>query len=335
MVISDDLFEAYLKCKTEAFQLFLADPGHIRPPGSICEWQWKIRNDFRREYINRLASENQNVCLTGVLTKDQLKVREYQWIINPEITSEDLASKPELLENISFYSQSTNDCSYIPVRLTPSEKINKHHKQLLAFDAFVLGKSTGQFPTFGKIIYGRQKIVARVKVIELIPKVELLVEDLRAMLEKNVDPHFALNRHCPECEFESQCRNKAAKDDDLSLLGGISPKEMLKLRSKGIFTVTQLSYTFRPRRRKSRGRITKYDKYHYALKALAIREKTTYIAGILEFSPVGTLVYIDVEGIPEQNFYYLIGVRAVSCSSSLDGRFEGVVWVCINRLITQ
>jgi hypothetical protein len=125
MVISDDLIEAYLKCKTKAYQLFLADPGRIRPSGSICEWQWKIRNDYRREYINKLASENQNVCFTGVLTKDQLKVREYQWIINPEITSGDLASRPELLENLSLHSQNTNDSSYIPVRLSPSEKINK------------------------------------------------------------------------------------------------------------------------------------------------------------------------------------------------------------------
>jgi predicted RecB family nuclease len=290
MVISDDLIEAYLKCKTKAYLLFLADPGWLRLTDSIGEWQWKIRNDFRCEYINTLTSENQNVCFIGALTKDQLKLRKYQWIINPEITSDDLASKPELLENTSFHSPKTSNGNYIPIRLFPSEKINKYHKQLLAFDALVFGKFTGQFPTFGKIVYGQQQLVARVKLNELIPKVELLVEDLRAMLEKNVAPLFALNRHCPECEFESQCRDKAAKDDDLSLLGGISPKEMLKLRSKGIFTITQLSYTFRPRRRKSRSSIKRYDKYHYALKALAIREKTTYIAGTPDFAPDGTLV---------------------------------------------
>jgi hypothetical protein len=108
MVISDNLIEAYLKCKTKAYQLFLADHGRLRHTRSICEWQWKIRNDFRHEYINMLTSENQNVCFIGALTKDQLKVREYKWIVNPEITSEDLASKPELLENISFDSQNTN-----------------------------------------------------------------------------------------------------------------------------------------------------------------------------------------------------------------------------------
>src|SRR5438876_5495731 len=49
-------------------------------------------------------------------------------------------------------------------------------------------------------------------------------------------------------------------------------KERRKLHSKGIFTVTQLSYTFRPRWRPKRMR-DKQEKYHHSLKALAIREK--------------------------------------------------------------
>jgi hypothetical protein len=66
--------------------------------------------------------------------------------------------------------------------------------------------------------------------------------------------------------------------DDLSLLASMSAKERRKLRTKGIFTVTQLSYTFRPRRRPKRLR-DKREKYHHSLKALAIREKKIHIVG--------------------------------------------------------
>jgi predicted RecB family nuclease len=66
--------------------------------------------------------------------------------------------------------------------------------------------------------------------------------------------------------------------DDLNLLSSMSAKERQKLRSKGIFTVTQLSYTFRPRRRPRRQR-DKREKYHHALKALAIREQKIHIVG--------------------------------------------------------
>jgi len=88
----------------------------------------------------------------------------------------------------------------------------------------------------------------------------------------------------------------------------MSEKERKKFHSKGIFTVTQLSYTFRPRRRPKRLR-DKREKYHHALKALAIREKKIHIVGSPELKIDGTPVYLDVEGLPDRDFYYLIGVR--------------------------
>src|SRR5208283_4508927 len=92
------------------------------------------------------------------------------------------------------------------------------------------------------------------------------------------------------------------------LLARMSEKERKKLQSKGIFTVTQLSYTFRPRRRPKKLR-DKREKYHHALKALAIREQKIHIVGSPELKLKGTPVYLDVEGLPDRDFYYLIGVR--------------------------
>ena len=79
-------------------------------------------------------------------------------------------------------------------------------------------------------------------------------------------------------------------------MAGMSAMERQELRSNGIFTVTQLSYTFRPRRRPKRLR-DKREKYHHALKALAIREKKIHIVGSPELKIEGTPVYLDVEGL--------------------------------------
>jgi len=120
--------------------------------------------------------------------------------------------------------------------------------------------------------------------------------------------------------------------DDLSLLAGMSAKERQKLRSKGIFTVTQLSYTFRPRRRPKRMR-DKREKYHHALKALAIREKKIHIVGSPELKIEGTPVYLDVEGLPDRDFYYLIGLRIGHGDSAVQHSLwadtvedEGKIW---------
>src|SRR5208337_1194439 len=82
---------------------------------------------------------------------------------------------------------------------------------------------------------------------------------------------LVLNRHCQECQFRARCRSKAHEIDDLSLLSGMTEKERSRHRSKGIFTVTQLSYTFRPRRTPKRVK-AQSKPHNFALQALAIRE---------------------------------------------------------------
>ena len=56
-----------------------------------------------------------------------------------------------------------------------------------------------------------------------------------------------LNSHCPICEFKDRCRSEAINRDDLSLLRGMSEKEILAQRKRGINTVTQFACTFRPK----------------------------------------------------------------------------------------
>jgi hypothetical protein len=120
-----------------------------------------------------------------------------------------------------------------------------------------------------------------------------------------------LKRHCAECEFQAQCRQKAIEADDLSLLSGMSEKERKRHRGKGIFTVNQLSYTFRPRRTPKRAKNP--GKPHYlALQALSIRDNTVYVHGNPQLPDSKCQVYLDIEGLPDSEFYYLIGALIVS-----------------------
>ena len=91
----------------------------------------------------------------------------------------------------------------------------------------------------------------------------------------------------------------------------MTEKERRKQHDKGIFTVTQLSYTFRPRRRSA----PEVMKHQHALQALAIRKKQIHILGTPALSAAGTPVYFDVEGDPDRDFYYLIGLRTRSAGS--------------------
>ena len=79
----------------------------------------------------------------------------------------------------------------------------------------------------------------------------------------------------------------------------------------------QLSYTFRSPRRSA----PTPPKHQSALKALAIRKNQIHILGAPAFSLPRTPVYVDVEGDPHRDFYYLIGLRVASESQPLRHSF--------------
>jgi hypothetical protein len=133
-------------------------------------------------------------------------------------------------------------------------------------------------------------------------------------------PQVILNKHCSVCEYQMQCRQIATEKDELTLLSGLTEKERKRQNNKGIFTITQLSYTFRARRKPKRLE-AKPEKFSHALRALAIREHKIYIAGKPKLNIKGKLVFLDVEGNPELDFYYLIGLRITNEDSFVQHSF--------------
>src|SRR5262249_5861947 len=142
----------------------------------------------------------------------------------------------------------------------------------------------------------------------LVGDVRKKIDKIAMMLTSSAPPELILNRHCGECEFQARCHKEATQKDDLSLLSNMTAKDGKQLNSRGTFTVKQLPFTFLPRRRPKKMR-DKQEKYHHSLKALAIRENKIHVAGRPELRIEGTPVFFDVEGIPDRDFYYLIGLR--------------------------
>jgi predicted RecB family nuclease len=133
---------------------------------------------------------------------------------------------------------------------------------------------------------------------------------------------------------------RSQEKDELSLLARMTEKERRKQHSRGILTVTQLSHTFRPRRRAKR--LTGLPKKHdLALQALAIREHKIHIVGKPEFKITGTPVYVDVESVPDRNLYYLIGLRTSHSGQSVQNSYwaddrlqEREIWSCFLRTLS-
>jgi predicted RecB family nuclease len=212
---------------------------------------------------------------------------------------------------------------------------------VLAFDALVLSAATGQAPPFGQIIYGAAYAVAKVQWEAWIPSAQAVLGKITAQQASRTPPPLVLNTHCAACEFQAYCRQRALEKDDLSLLSGMTAQEMQKQHSKGIFSVTQLSYTFRARRTPKRF-AAKPEKYSHALRALALRERKMHLAGKPALTLKGNPVYLDVEGVPDRDFYYLIGMRCTSGDADIHASFwandvseEQEMWVALLQALAQ
>jgi hypothetical protein len=100
----------------------------------------------------------------------------------------------------------------------------------------------------------------------------------------------------------------------------MTAKERAKCNAKGVFSITQLSYGYRPRRRKrkrpdaessnkSGKRATPIVRNDHKLKALAVKKDQIHVVGAASIKLDGTPTFLDVEGMPDRDFYYLVGLR--------------------------
>jgi predicted RecB family nuclease len=307
MKITLDVFEAYIKCRTKCWLRATDEPS---VGGSYAEWVKAQNRAYRVSETRRLVAEfpNNEVALSA----DMKGLKAAKWrlastlVVQAQMDSYALESELHALERVPAAGRA-KPTRFIPIRFVFTNKLSKDDKLLLSFDAFVLSKSLGREVSIGKIVHGDDHATLKLKTSAMISEVRKRLERIATLLSNPAPPDLILNPHCPECEFQASCRQAAEKKDDLSLLPNMSAKERKQFHSKGLFTVTQLSYTFRARRRPKR-LAGKREKYHHSLKALAIREQKIHIVGSPELKIESTPVYLDVEGLPDRDFYYLIGV---------------------------
>jgi predicted RecB family nuclease len=355
MRISSPIFDAFIKCATKCH---LRSLGEVGSGNEYAEWVRGRDESYGREaarLLQEAVPEAERVVAPPAT--ENLKAAKWRLAVDLVAQTPDspdghgresqpnegtpergAACSEHLLESrIHAIERVPSEgwgkpAQFVPIRFMFRNKLTKDDRLLLAFDAVVLSQVLGREVSLGKIIHGDDHATLKVKTSALVGEVRKRLEKLAILLSNSAPPDLVLNRHCAECEFQARCRKIAIEKDDLSLLASMSAKERNKLRSKGIFTVTQLSYTFRPRRR-PKGLRNRREKYHHSLKALAIRDKKIHIVGSPELKIEGTPVYLDVEGLPDREFYYLIGARMGNGESAVQHSLwadtvedEGKIW---------
>jgi predicted RecB family nuclease len=300
--ISSELFLDYLKCP---YKVYLKSTGKL---GTISDFQ-KLEVKLKKDYANyayRILSKSyptEQISISPKYLIYALK-NNYKLIIKAHATIDHLSAYFDAI--ILSKEKHTSKCH--PILLVYNENIHKHDRLLLALSGLALTKITNRQAGYGRIIRGKTFTSTRVYIDKLIPSVEQILSEIVRIFDGKTSPKMRLNDHCQVCAFNHYCHKIAISNDDLSLLKGLSHKEITKLNKKGIFNINQLSYTFRPRRQRKKKRKQPLL-FNPSLQALAIREDKIYVAQKPDLPDKVPIIYLDIEGIPERKFYYLIGLH--------------------------
>ena len=304
VVVTSCLLEAFLACPMKCY---LLSKGEIAVGSDYTNWVATRTESYRSEGIHKVTAGHPHELGSDSLELGRRTNASWHFAIDQIVRIQDWEASLQVVQRVPL--EGTNSSAkLVPIRFVPANKLTSSDKMMAAFDALALSKSLGVKTSVAKIVHGEKWSVVTVKANTLSRFVHRAISQAAAVLSTTSPPDLILNRHCPECKFQDRCKKQALEKDDLSLLTHLSDKERMRFKGKGLFTVTQLSYTFRPRRRIKR-LAGDPEKYHHALKALAIREHKIHVVGKPELHIDGTRIFFDVEGLPDRDFYYLIGVR--------------------------
>lgn len=245
-IITTDIILAYSHCPRKAFLLLYFNKKAIQNDYvKVVEREKEVN---QKEYINTLKQKHPNV--------KSYSIRNFKsggdFLINATLKHKQFEANCDILTKIDETS-SLGNYSYEPSIFAGTHKISKDQTLELFFIGYLLEQMQGKLPLSGRIISIGQKthrIGLKKSCMTLIPLIESFKEFFKNISSNS--PPVILNLHCLYCQFQKSCKTKAEEEDNLSLLERMTTKKIQRYEKKGIFTVNQLSYLYKPRRRKKR-----------------------------------------------------------------------------------
>lgn len=287
--ITSDLVEAYSQCRKKAFLILKGEPqdeSHVYEI-AVSERAAKARLDYLSIRGNGIAQSIAD------------RQHEFGFGENPNLSAGDLLTTCNVVLSGSRQE---------PYLIVGTVAVTSGQKLQLAFAGYVIGERDADRPKYGTIITFEgtpKRIQLHSQYRAIGPIIDVLREWIKQLPAE--PPPLVLNSHCATCPFRQRCLKEAEQQDNLSLLDRMTPKAMQRYHKRGVFTLNQLSYTYRPRRRRKR-HASAPAVFKLELQALAIRTGKIYVHELPSIPKQPVELFLDIEGLPAEGVDYLIGL---------------------------
>src|ERR1700680_3889484 len=132
------------------------------------------------------------MCHTGTAASESGRSAQWRLALDFVAQSENLRCSCHAVERIPSAGRG-RAAQFVPIRFVFSNKLNRHDKLLLAFDALVISKVLGREVTLGRIVYGDDHLTLKVKVSALKNEVEKLADKIGVLISSPSPPDLILN----------------------------------------------------------------------------------------------------------------------------------------------
>lgn len=298
-IITPNFVESYSLCPRKAF-LLMAGASNLGPHEYV-------------QIIDEQAAANRHAYRASL---GQVEELPYSGVsdLNPglevladaELAADGVRVRCDFLMKVNEPSR-LGRFGYEPVKVIGTCRATRADVIGLAYEGLVLGDIQGKLPASGTLVRLGNGL-SKVKLATKYREVRRIVDALQAWAVNPASdaPPAILNKHCQVCPFQAPCLEQAERDNNLSLLDRMTPKLMRKYRDKGIFTVSQLSHVYKPRR--SRKKARRKVRHSLELQALAIRTAKIHVEHLPELKRGPVELVVDLEGVPDRDSYYLAGL---------------------------
>jgi predicted RecB family nuclease len=304
-----EILECFLSCRYKAYLRLIGQSG---AKSDYERMQNESRQELRDKAIEKILHHYPEGTVVQGITLTRLELlKSPSFVLDASLLDNDRLILFDGLKRVNGDSNLGN-FHYEPVLFSESCQIHETQRLLLEILRLFLARIQTTPPTKGVVYHGNECSVTSVRFGAGLKRAEDLLAEVIRIQQGTEAPKLILNPHCQVCEFKARCHAEAVKGDDLSLLSGMHKKEVKSYARKGLFTLTQLAHTFRPRRKGKRPE-SPWKQRNFALQALAIRDKRLYVLGAPKVPSGPVQIFVDMEGIPDEGFVYLIGM--VICES--------------------
>ena len=315
--ITQDILESYVFCKSKGYLQWTGEHGK---PSDYAMFLTQSRDEVRRKAMAKmLAQPHKDQVVQGTLLTTAVLRHGPLFVLEARVEDGPFCLALDGLKQVPGVS-TLGAFHYIPMLCYEGRHIRREQRFMLTLYGLFLSRLQGRMPDSGIIWHGQACQATKVRLPPDLRRAEQCLRDVQEMAKAVAPPPLILNEHCQVCEFRQRCHDQAVREDNLSLLRGMSEKEMKHHGRKGIFTITQLAHTFRPRRKGKRATPPTH-RHDHALHALAIRDQRIYVLGTPQLPTCPVQIYLDIESNPEAGFVYLIGMITVANGTETQSSF--------------